>query len=146
GFTKQASTIIKPPMVKEAKVKLECKVNEVKSLGDNAGAGQLVIAEVLVMHIDDNILTEDKRTIDQHKLHLIARMGGNYYCVVNENNLFTVPKPNAELGIGIDALPPGIRSSKILSGNNLGQLANVQTMPEVNAAFDDDKLKNIIQY
>lgn len=146
GFTKQPAIHVKPPMVKEAKVKLECKVLEVKSLGETGGAGQLVIAEVICMHVDESILTEDGTMIDQPKLHHVARMGGDWYCVVNENNLFKVPKPNLKLGVGLDALPQSIRNSAFLTGNNLGMLANVQEMPVIDAAFDDDKLRNIVIY
>ena len=146
GFTKESSTLIKPPMVKEAKVKLECKVNEIKSLGKEGGAGQLVIAEVLYMHVDENILNDDKTMIDPLKFHQVARMGGDWYSVVNENNLFKVAKPNTEIAIGLDALPESLRSSSILTGNNLGQLANVHDMPIVNPAFENERLKNIVQY
>jgi flavin reductase (DIM6/NTAB) family NADH-FMN oxidoreductase RutF len=146
GFTKQAPTIVKPPMVKEAKVKFECKVIEVKSLGETGGAGQLVFAEILKMHVDENILTDDKKTIAQQKFQQVARLGGDWYCVVNEESLFKVAKPNAQLGIGVDALPESVRKSKILSGNNLGQLANVHEMPVVDTSFDDPQLKSIIQY
>jgi len=146
GFTKQQATIVKPPMVKEAKIKIECKVNEIKSLGEQGGAGQLIIAEVLCMHVDESILNEEGSMIDQKKIHHIARLGGDYYAVINPNNLFTVVKPNTELGIGIDALPQDIRNSKIFTGNHLGQLANVQQLPQVNVAFEDEQLKNIVQY
>jgi flavin reductase (DIM6/NTAB) family NADH-FMN oxidoreductase RutF len=145
GFTEEPATLVKPPMVKESKVKLECKVNEVKSLGDVGGAGNLVICEVLRMHIDDSFLDDNKK-IDQRKIHHIARLGGDWYCKVDETNLFHVPKPNTELGIGVDVLPRSIRNSKILSGNNLGQLANVHEMPVIEPSFDDAHLKNIIQY
>lgn len=145
GFIMEASTQVKPPMVKESKIKLECKVIEVKPLGIQGGAGNLVIAEVLVMHIDDSILNVENK-IDQTKLNLVARLGGDWYCKVDESNLFKVEKPNTQLGIGVDALPTSIKNSKILSGNNLGQLANVNQTPSVDAAFEDDKLKSIIQY
>jgi flavin reductase (DIM6/NTAB) family NADH-FMN oxidoreductase RutF len=146
GFTKETATIVKPPMVKEAKVKFECKVNEVKSLGEEGGAGQLVIAEILVMHVDESILNAEGSMIDQTKLHHIARLGGDWYCKVDASNLFIVEKPNVKLGIGVDALPASIRNSAVLTGNNLGQLANVHDMPEVEPSFEDDKLKNIFQY
>lgn len=146
GLTKIPSTKIKPPRVAEAKVQIECKVLEVKSLGEIAGAGQLILAETICMHVDEHILNEERAMIDQTKLHHIARLGGDWYCMVNEQNLFKVAKPNRELGIGIDALPPAIKTSKILSGNNLAQLANVKDMPHVNAAFEDEQLKNIFQY
>ena len=145
GFTAIPATLVKPPMVKESKVKLETKVLEVKSLGTEGGAGNLVICEVLRMHIDGALLDENKK-IDQRKINHVARLGGDWYCQVNEQNLFQVEKPNTHLGIGIDALPENIRSSNILSGNNLGQLANVQELPVIDPAFDDDHLKQIIQY
>ena len=145
GFTAEPATLVKPPMVKESKVKMECKVIEVKPLGTEGGAGNLVICEVMRMHIDDSLLDENKK-IDQRKIHHIARLGGDWYCKVNETNLFTVPKPNTELGIGVDALPESIRNSDILSGNDLGHLANVREMPVIEPSFDDTHLKNIIQY
>ena len=86
-------------------MKLECKVLEVKSLGKEGGAGQLVIAEIICMHVAESILTEDGSMIDQRKLHHIARMGGDWYSVINESGLLRVPKPNLQLGIGVDALP-----------------------------------------
>lgn len=145
GFTAMPATLVKPPMVKESKVKMECQVLEVKSLGTEGGAGNLVICEVLRMHIADALLDEDKK-IDQRKINHVARLGGDWYCQVNEQNLFQVEKPNTQLGIGIDTLPENIRKSKILSGNNLGQLANVQELPVIDTSFDDDHLKQIIQY
>jgi flavin reductase (DIM6/NTAB) family NADH-FMN oxidoreductase RutF len=145
GFTAIAATSVKPPLVKESKIKLECRVNEVKSLGENGGAGNLVICEVLLMHIDERILDQHK-LIDQQKIHHIARLGGDWYCKVDESNLFIVEKPNTKLGIGIDALPLSIRTSNILSGNNLAQLANVHETPMVDATFEDDQLKYIVQY
>lgn len=145
GFTPTPATIVKPPMVKESKVKMECKVLEVKSLGERGGAGNLVICEVMVMHIDESILNENN-LIDQRKLHHVARLGGDWYCKVDESNLFIVEKPNVKLGVGIDSLPVHVQNSNLLTGNNLGQLANVHEMPEINPAFDDDHLKQIIQY
>lgn len=145
GFTSEPATLVRPPMVKESKIKLECVVQEIKPLGTEGGAGNLIICEVLKLHIDDSLLDENKK-MDQRKINHVARLGVDWYCVVNESNLFTVPKPNTELGIGVDALPESIRNSKILSGNNLGQLANVTELPVVNAGFDDGRLKEIIQY
>lgn len=145
GFTEEPATLVKPPMVKESKVKLECKVNEVKPLGNEGGAGNLVICEVLRMHIDESLLDENKK-LDQRKINHVARLGGDWYCVVNENNLFEVEKPNTQLGIGIDVLPVHIRNSNILSGNNLGQLANIHSRPVIEPSFDDAHLKQIIQY
>jgi flavin reductase (DIM6/NTAB) family NADH-FMN oxidoreductase RutF len=145
GFTSEPATLVKPPMVKESKVKMECKVLEVKPLGTEGGAGNLVICEVLRMHIDDSLLDENKK-MDQRKIHHIARLGGDWYCRVDETNLFMVPKPNTELGIGVDALPESIRNSDILTGNDLGHLANVREMPVIEPSFDDTHLKNIIQY
>jgi len=145
GFTEEKATLVSPPMVKESKIKLECKVLEVKPLGTEGGAGNLVICEVLCMHIDESILDADNK-IDQTKMHHVARLGGDWYAKIDETNLFKVAKPNMQLGVGIDALPESIRKSAILTGNNLGQLANVHEMPFVDPSFHDDKLKNIIQY
>jgi flavin reductase (DIM6/NTAB) family NADH-FMN oxidoreductase RutF len=145
GFTQEAATLVSPPMVKESKVKMECKVLEVKPLGTEGGAGNLVICEVLRIHIDDTLLDEHKK-IDQRKIRQVARLGGDWYCVVNEANLFRVEKPNTLLGIGVDALPASVRNSTILSGNNLGQLANVHNLPAIDPAFEDDHLRQIIQY
>jgi flavin reductase (DIM6/NTAB) family NADH-FMN oxidoreductase RutF len=146
GFTKEPASMVQPPMVKEAKIKLECRINEVKSLGEQGGAGQLVIAEVLCMHIDDAILNAEGTMIDQTKLALVARLGGDWYCKVDAHNLFKVAKPNTALGIGIDAIPDSIKQSRILTGNHLGQLGNVHELPLIDPAFHDDRLKNIIQY
>lgn len=145
GFTAEPATLLQPPMVKESKIKLECRVQEVKALGTEGGAGNLVICEILRMHIADELLNENKM-IDQRKIHHIARLGGDWYCKVDETNLFQVEKPNTQLGIGIDALPDPIRNSKILTGNNLGQLGNVHELPAIDPSFDDPQLKSIFQY
>lgn len=145
GFTKKASHLVQPPAVAESPVQLECKVIEVKPLGTEGGAGNLVICEVLAMHIDEQLLNEEGKP-DQCKFDLVARMGGNWYSRANAASMFEVEKPNMKLGIGVDALPKDIQHSTILTGNNLGQLANVHELPVVDPAFNDDKLKNIIQY
>ena len=145
GFTPQAALLVKPPLVKESKISLECKVMEIKPLGSEGGAGNLVICEILLMHINDNLLDENRK-IDQRKINHVARLGGDWYCVVNESNLFQVEKPNTKTGIGIDLLPENIRNSKILNGNNLGQLANVHELPVIDPSYEDDHLKQIIQY
>jgi len=145
GFTMQPASMVKPPMIKESKIKLECRVNEVKPLGTEGGAGNLIIAEILVLHIDETILDETQK-IDQRKLDLVARLGGNWYTRANADTIFEVEKPNLQCGIGVNKLPLSIRNSNILTGNNLGQLANVHEMPVVDPGFDDDKLKNIILY
>jgi flavin reductase (DIM6/NTAB) family NADH-FMN oxidoreductase RutF len=145
GFTQEPSQIIKPPRIKDSPIQMECKVLEVKPLGTEGGAGNLVIAEILMMHINENILNESGN-IDQKKLDVVARLGGNWYTRANSSTIFEVEKPNTQLGIGVDALPENIRNSKILTGNNLGQLANVNEPPFVDPAFEDDQLKNIFQY
>lgn len=145
GFTQQPATLVRPPMVQESKVKFECRVLEVKPLGTLPGSGNLVICEVLLMHIDEGILN-NAGMIDQLKLHHVARLGADWYCRVDASNLFLVEKPNVKVGIGIDELPENIRNSKILTGNNLGQLGNVYELPVVDPSFDDDTLKNIFQY
>jgi flavin reductase (DIM6/NTAB) family NADH-FMN oxidoreductase RutF len=145
GFSKEQATLVRPPLVKESKAKLECRVIEVKPLGQDGGAGNLVICEVLLLHLDDDLLVDNKN-FDQTKLEHVARLGADWYCRVSKDNLFKVPKPNIKLGIGIDVLPEPIRNSKVLTGNHLGMLGNVHEMPVVEPSFDDQHLKNIIQY
>jgi flavin reductase (DIM6/NTAB) family NADH-FMN oxidoreductase RutF len=128
GFTPIASELVRPPRVAESPVQLECVVNEVKPLGDGPGAGNLVIAEIKLIHIDEKILDAEGK-IDQLKLEHVARLGGDWYCHVSKDNLFKVAKPVRTMGIGVDAIPYAIRHSKILTGNNLGQLGNVEALP-----------------
>jgi len=128
GFTAIASELIKPPRVAESPIQLECKVKEIISLGDGPGGGNMVIAEVVRMHIHKTLLDDDHQ-ITQESLDLVARLGGNWYCRVTKESLFEVPKPLRNLGIGVDALPEHIRFSEILTGNHLGRLANVEQLP-----------------
>lgn len=137
GFTMLASDVVKPFRVKESPVQFECRVNEVVETGSEGGAGNLVICEVLKMHIHEDILDE-KGYIDQHKIDLVARMGGNWYTRATPG-MFEVPKPLQTLGIGIDAISEEIRNSKVLTGNDLGKLGNVERMPS--AEEIDDFLK-----
>jgi flavin reductase (DIM6/NTAB) family NADH-FMN oxidoreductase RutF len=128
GFTMLPSQLVKPPRVAEAPVQLECLVTEVISLGDKPGAGNLVLAEIRLIHIKEEILDKDGR-IDQAKIDLVARLGGDWYCRVTPENLFQVAKPLSTLGIGVDALPRGVRNSYVLTGNDLGMLGNLESMP-----------------
>lgn len=128
GFTMLASQLVKPPRVAEAPVQMECIVTEVIHLGDNPGAGNLILAEIKLIHIKEEILDEDGK-IDQAKIDLVARLGGDWYCRVTADNLFKVAKPLTTLGIGIDALPHGVRNSYVLSGNDLGMLGNIEKVP-----------------
>lgn len=128
GLTPVESVTVKPFRVKESPVQFECKVNEVVALGDQGGAGNLVICEVLKMHISEEVLN-DAGAIDPHKIDLVARMGGDWYCRAHGEALFEVPKPLTSIGIGVDQIPADIRNSKILTGNDLGMLGNVVAMP-----------------
>ncbi|MCO5934308.1 flavin reductase family protein [Mucilaginibacter sp. RB4R14] len=145
GLTELPSTMVKPPRVAESKIQLECVVREVISLGDTPGAGNLVIAEVKVIHINEDILNADG-SIDQHKTDQVARLGGDWYCRVTADSLFKVAKPVSAIGIGVDAVPYAIRNSKVLTGNNLGQLGNVVALPTddaIEAYSQSDELKEI---
>ena len=128
GFTPLDSETILPKRVAESPVQLECKVIEVKELGTEGGAGNLVICEVTKIHIDERIL-DDKGMIDQKKIDLVARMGGNWYCRADENSMFEVAKPLTTIGIGFDNVPADILNSSVLSGNDLGLLASVEAIP-----------------
>lgn len=144
GLTQLPSTLVKPPRVSESKIQLECMVKDIISLGDTPGAGNLVIAEIKLIHISNDILNEDG-SIDQHKTDHVARLGGDWYCRVTAANLFKVAKPVTTVGIGVDTIPYAIRNSKVLTGNNLGQLGNVEALPSDNEieAYASDELKEI---
>jgi hypothetical protein len=134
--------MVRPPRVGESPVSMECKVIQVIHTGDQGGAGNLVICEVVLMHINEEILGSDGR-IDPWKLDAVARLGSDYYSRVQGNSIFTVPKPLDKIAVGIDQLPTGIKSSKILTGNDLGLLANVQRVPD---SISIDQLKNPAEY
>ncbi|WP_372917917.1 flavin reductase family protein [Salegentibacter sp.] len=127
GLTMLRSELVKPFRVAESPVQFECKVKEVVELGQEGGAGNLIICEVLKMHIKEEILDENG-FIDQHKIDQVARMGGNWYTRANMG-MFEVPKPLSTLGIGVDSISAEIRDSKILTGNDLGKLGNVERLP-----------------
>lgn len=128
GLTEVASDVVKPPRVAEAPVQFECKIKEVVSLGDNGGAGNLIICEVVKLHINEAILDSEGK-IDPVKIDTVARMGGNWYNRAKEG-IFEVPKPLSTLGIGVDLLPESLRNSRVLTGNDLGMLANIEQLPE----------------
>jgi flavin reductase (DIM6/NTAB) family NADH-FMN oxidoreductase RutF len=129
GFTEIPSVMIKPPRVSEAPVAMECKVIQVIQTGNSGGAGNLVICQVLLMHIQEEVLDEGG-SIDPFKLDAVARLGRDWYCRVQGNAIFKVPRPSDKPGIGIDQLPSQIRDSRILTGNDLGLLATVSKIPE----------------
>jgi len=135
GFTPVASEMVKPFRVKESPAQLECKVKQVIELGQNGGAGNLIICEVVLIHIDEKVLDANKQ-IDPNKIDLVARLGGNWYSRTNGNALFEVAKPLMNLGIGVDAIPPAIRNSEVLTGNNLGQLGNIEKLPNTEDIID----------
>lgn len=128
GLTPIASETIRPKRVAESPVQFECKVIEVKELGDQGGAGNLVICEVTRIHIQDELLDENG-WIDQHKIDLVSRMGGNWYCRADEHSMFEITKPITTIGIGYDAIPEDILKSEILSANDLGHLSGIVALP-----------------
>jgi flavin reductase (DIM6/NTAB) family NADH-FMN oxidoreductase RutF len=137
GFTELPSVKVKPPRVAESPASFECLVKQVVPLGDQGGAGNLIICEILLAHINKDILNEQGE-VDPQKLDAVARMGGDYYCRAHDNNIFVVPKPNTKLGIGFDQLPLSIRRSKILSGNDLARLANIYVLPHSSKTSEDN--------
>jgi flavin reductase (DIM6/NTAB) family NADH-FMN oxidoreductase RutF len=128
GFTPLKSDLIKPFRVAESPVQFECKVNQVIELGDGGGAGNLVICEVVKIHVQEDIMDENGQ-IDQFKINLVSRMGGNWYCHANEKSMFEVQKPLTTIGIGFDNLPQDILKSKYFNGNELALLASVEEIP-----------------
>ena len=128
GFTALASQKVAPFRVAEAPVQFECKVQQIIELGQEGGAGNLIICEVVQMHIHEDLLNENG-LIDQHKIDLVARMGGDWYCRANTESMFEIKKPITTCGIGYDALPQDIKNSQLLSANDLGQLAGIEALP-----------------
>ena len=143
GLTMLKSDIVKPFRVAESPIQMECKVNEVVKLGTEGGAGNLVICEVVKMHINDEVLDENG-AIDQVKLDLVSRAGGSFYSRA-KSGFFEIPKPLSTLGIGVDALPEHVRNSNILTGNDLGLLANVETLPTEDAILAFKKEHNLAE-
>ncbi len=135
GLTAIPSDLVRPLRVKEAPVQFECKVREIIHLGEEGGAGNLVVSEVIRMHISENVFGTDGN-IDPQKLDLVARMGQNWYCRAHGEAVFEVPKPGREVGMGVDAIPDHIRNSDILTGNDLGQLGMVATLPTMEEIDD----------
>lgn len=146
GLSAVQSDLIRPPLVKESPVQFECKVKEIKPLGDNGGAGNLIICEVLMMHIDRVVLDENEK-INTKKIDVVGRMGGDWYVRANGDSLFEVEKPIRTKGIGIDLLPENIKNSKILTGNDLGMLGNQESLPskeEVDLFLKSEEATNLL--
>lgn len=134
GFTPLASELVRPPRVAESPIQLECIVQELISLGEKAGAGNLVLAEIKRIHINNNVL-DDNGHIDQIKLDLVARLGGDWYARITEDSIFKVEKPNSKIGIGIDQLPLAIQATTVLTNNEKAQLGNISTPADSNMAI-----------
>lgn len=146
GFTELASEMVRPPRVAESPIQLECVVKDIITLGDKGGAGNLVIAEIKIIHLSEAILDASGK-INQTKVDHVARLGGDWYCRVTADNLFKVAKPVTTIGIGVDALPKAISNSNVLTGNNLGQLGNVEQLPldeDVEAYSQTDEIKELL--
>ncbi len=138
GLTEAASQIVKPPRVAESPAAFECRVNQVVPLGESGGAGNLVVCEVLLAHFKKEIFDANGK-VDPHKLDAVARMGGDWYCRAHGDALFEVEKPVTKKGLGVDQLPDRIRLSSVLTGNDLGMLANVEHLPSADAVREYHK-------
>jgi flavin reductase (DIM6/NTAB) family NADH-FMN oxidoreductase RutF len=146
GLTPIASSLVKPPRVKESPVAFECKVNDIISLGSENGSGNLILCEILLVHCHDHIFDAAGK-VDPNEIDLVARMGADYYCRASGVSLFEVEKPLQKKGIGIDQIPDEIRNSNILTGNNLGRLGNVEKLPEaieIASVRDNEEVKGIL--
>jgi len=144
GLTPLESIQVKPYRVKESPVHMECLVKDIISLGEEGGAGNLVVCEIVKMHISENVLNEHHQ-IDPNKIDLVGRMGANWYCRASNTSLFEVQKPNSKIGIGYDQLPQHIRDSDILSGNDLAKLANVKSLPSMEDVEKFKENENLVQ-
>ncbi len=148
GFTQVPSDKVQPPRVGEAPVAFECVVDQVISLGDEGGAGNLVLAKVVQIHVNEAYLDADGN-LDTPKLDLVARMGGNWYCRAQGDALFEIPKPIRTKGIGVDQLPEEVRNSKVLTGNNLGRLGNLEELPtaeSIRRVAEHPEVRNIVEH
>jgi flavin reductase (DIM6/NTAB) family NADH-FMN oxidoreductase RutF len=143
GFTPIASTLVQPPRVAESPIQLECIVRDIISLGDQPGAGNLVIAEIKVIHIGEQVLNDNNK-IDPAKLDLVARLGDDWYARVTPESLFQVEKPNTQLGIGFDQLPDYILNNSVLTANEKAQLANVSKLPSLQSATEQIALTDAV--
>lgn len=143
GLTAVDSEMVKPWRVKESPVQMECKVNEVIELGEGGGAGNMIVCEILKIHIAESILDENQ-AIDQKKIDLVARMGGDWYCRADENSMFEIKKPITTRGIGVDEMPQEIVTSNILTGNDIGQLGGIEALPN-ETEVNDYKLTELIE-
>jgi flavin reductase (DIM6/NTAB) family NADH-FMN oxidoreductase RutF len=144
GLTPIESSLIKPPRVRESPASMECKVNQIIPLGNAGGAGNLVLCEVLLVHLSENILTAEKK-VDPQKLDAVARMGEDWYCRAHGDAIFKVPKPLMKLGIGVDRIPEKIRKSKVLTGNDLGMLGNVEQLPDEESILEFSRNEFVLQ-
>ena len=129
GFTEVKSDIVTPSRIKESPINFECKVNKIINLGEEGGAGSLVLCEILKMHIEENILDENNE-INPFKLNIVSRLGANWYGKTNKDSLYEIAKPISRMGMGIDNLPKEIRNSSILTGNELAILASAEYIPK----------------
>ncbi|MEL6560588.1 MAG: flavin reductase family protein [Bacteroidota bacterium] len=144
GLTEVASEKVRPPRVAESPVSFECVVKDIVTLGNEGGAGSLVICEVVMIHIDDAVL-DSAGQIDPFKIDLVARMGGNWYSRVTEDSVFEIPKPLRNKGIGVDQLPESVRMSEILTGNNLGRLGNLEKLPDEGELAKHRQTKEVVE-
>ena len=142
GLTAIESEVVRPCRVKESPVQMECKVNEVIELGEGGGAGNLIVCEILKIHISEDILDENQ-VIDQKKIDLVARMGGDWYCRADENSMFEIKKPITTRGIGVDEMPAEVINSKVLTGNDIGQLGGIEALPD-ETEVNDYKLIELV--
>ncbi len=143
GFTEVPSETVAPPRVGESPVSFECKVNNIIHLGTEGGAGNLIICEVTKIHLNTNIL-DDNGKIDPNKIDTVARMGGNWYSRASGDSIFEIPKPISTIGIGIDNIPASIKDSKVLTGNELGQLGTIISLPEPSIPSQNEEVISII--
>ena len=143
GFTEEKSTMVKPPRIKNAPIAFECKVNQVIELGDKGGAGNLVICEIVMIHVDKNLLDENGNVIAE-KLDPIARLGYNNYVRFTKEDIFETPKPLKAFGVGVDAIPQWIKDENVLDGNELGKLASIAEIPDKEEIQQDSELVELI--
>jgi flavin reductase (DIM6/NTAB) family NADH-FMN oxidoreductase RutF len=148
GLTQVDSDKVSPPRVGESPASFECRVKQVIPLGDQGGAGNLIVVEVLLIHVHSIYLNENN-VLQTDKLDLVGRMGGSWYVRASKNALFQVTRPGNPPGIGIDQLPESVRTSTVLTGSYLAKLGSLPQLPDkisVEKWANNPKISTVIKY
>lgn len=131
GLTPGTAIRVKPALVLESPFQMECRLHQVVELGQGPGSGLLLLGEVVAFHAREEAFVDG--ILHPDRLDLVGRLGGAFYARASGAAVFQVAKPVGR-PIGWEALPEVLRASRILTGNDLGRLANSAELPDLKAA------------